>query len=145
MAAAAIFACFIGGAAAQQIGLPSATGAGPSKDQLDLAKALVAKTEAQFAGKSAPAASGAINVVNGHTTTAGPNGSFTRHATYCSWYSSGSNQYFYIFPQEGGYIYWINNLYSSTIASNARVQGNYFIYYTDSSGSIYQTVSYPFK
>ena len=77
-----------------------------------------------------------------------PTGWNYAHATNCGWYLDGSGgQWFYIFPSEGGIIYYINNLYASQGLQVPCGEGYYIGWYVTNSntGAYIQTESYAFK
>jgi hypothetical protein len=70
------------------------------------------------------------------------------HATACGWFvDSGGGQWFYIFPQEGGIIFGINNLYMSQGLQVPCGQGFLIGWHVTNSatGAFDQTESFPFK
>jgi hypothetical protein len=69
------------------------------------------------------------------------------HGTNCGWFFDGTNQWYYIFPWEGGIVYEVNNVYAGQGLQTACVEGNYFAWYVTntSTGAYTQTYSYPFN
>ncbi len=66
------------------------------------------------------------------------------HATYCGWFYDGTNQWYYVYPAEGGIVYVLNNLYASLGLQTTCGEGHYAaVYCTNSSCSFDQTISYP--
>ena len=45
------------------------------------------------------------------------------HATNCEWYTDGSNQYLYVFPSEGGFWFYRNNIYPAVTILTPCVNG----------------------
>ena len=69
------------------------------------------------------------------------------HVYNCSWYQDSSgNQYFFVYPSEGGYWYSVNNLYVIPGLQTSCVNGNWeAVYVTNTStGACDQTFSYPY-
>ena len=92
---------------------------------------------------------GALN--GGGATTNGPGNVATGwnyfHATNCEWYFDGTNNYLFVFPQEGGYWYSYNNLYTSQTLLTGCVNG-YFEgvnVINGSTGAYNAVVTFPFK
>jgi hypothetical protein len=70
------------------------------------------------------------------------------HAYNCSWYvDSSGNQYFFVWPSEGGYFYSVNNLYVIPGLQISCVNGNWEgVYVTDTStGAFDFTYSFPYQ
>jgi len=70
------------------------------------------------------------------------------HAYNCEWYvDSSGNQYFFVYPSEGGYWYSVNNLYAIPGLQTSCVNGNWeAVYVTNTStGAFDYAVSYPFR
>jgi hypothetical protein len=70
------------------------------------------------------------------------------HASFCGWYlDSNGNQWFSVFPAEGGIVYAINNLYISQGLQISCAAGNWFAWFVNnpSTGAYNQTLSYYYK
>jgi len=69
------------------------------------------------------------------------------HATNCEWYTDGSNDFTFVFPQEGGYWFVENDIYATDTFDTACTDGNWVaVYVTDSSsGSFDRIFTYPYK
>jgi hypothetical protein len=114
----------------------------PSNEQMSLLKSLAA----QHAASAQPSAT--VTGSKATTRNALNLGWNYAHATYCGWYvDSNGGQWFYIFPQEGGIIYTINNLYTSQGLQVPCGQGYYIGWYVTNTttGAYIQTESYTFK
>jgi hypothetical protein len=138
--AALAFALSVGTAAAQD----AATGPiGP-----DVIKRLL-PSHGTFSGPSAAPSNAALS--GGGVTLNGPGNVPTGwnyfHATYCEWYFDGSNNFVVVYPQEGGYWYSYNNIYTDTTFKTACVNGNWVaVYVTNSTtGAFYYVFTYPYK
>jgi len=69
------------------------------------------------------------------------------HATYCEWYTDGTNNFTFIFPQEGGFWFTENNLYTSQTFNTGCVNGNWEAVnvINSSTGAFNANLTYPFK
>jgi hypothetical protein len=69
------------------------------------------------------------------------------HETNCSWYSDGTNNFFYVWPSEGGYWYTVNNLYTEVALTTSCVHGYWeALYVVDTvTGRYTETYSYNFQ
>lgn len=70
------------------------------------------------------------------------------HATNCGWFTPGNgDQWFYIFPSEGGSIFVINNLHASQGLQVPCSNGNWIGWHVidASTGAFDQTQSFDFK
>lgn len=69
------------------------------------------------------------------------------HATNCGWYNDGINEWFFVYPAEGGIVYALNDLYVSQGLQISCGDGNYFAWYVTntSTGAYNETFSYTFK
>src|ERR1700730_442988 len=70
------------------------------------------------------------------------------HATNCGWFvDSGGGQWFYIFPEEGGIIFAINNLFMSQGLQVPCGEGFWIGWHVTNTttGAFDQTKSFPFK
>jgi hypothetical protein len=45
------------------------------------------------------------------------------HAASCQWYTDGTNNYLYVFPSEGGFWYFRNNIYAASTILTPCTQG----------------------
>jgi hypothetical protein len=137
--AAIALGCSIGAAAAQSEGPVTL-------DAQTLSKLVPTR------GANGPMASGAAAGVNGGgATLSGPGNTPTGfnyfHVTNCAWYTDGTNQFLFIFPQEGGYWYTYNNIYTQTTWTPACQTGNWTAVYVinSSSGAFNEVYTYDFK
>ena len=139
--AAIALGCSMGTAMAQNTA-PSAT-APPSPQQMKILKAL-AEQHAATAKAGAPSMGSKANP--GASLTLGWN---YAHATSCGWLRTlvGLNQFFYIFPQEGGVVVSADNLFTAQALQISCVNGNWFAWHVVDleSGAFDQTLSYDFK
>lgn len=137
--AAIALACSAGICAAQQAPTP------PNEQQRQVMQAVAQHLNLPRAvpGAAPVMVSGGV-AANGAPASAGWN---YFHAYYCSWYlDSSGNQYFYVWPSEGGYWYAVNNLYAAQGLQISCANGNWeAVYVTNtSSGAFDETYSYPY-
>jgi hypothetical protein len=132
--AALAFTCATGIAAAQQ------TPPGP-----DVIKRLIAQQGISAGPAANRALSGGGATLDGPGNT--PTGWNVFHATNCEWYTDGTNNYLFVFPQEGGYWYVVNNIYVTDTFETGCVNGNYEATYVVNSttGAFTNLVTYPYK
>ena len=136
------------GAAAQQTAVqqPPAPMA-PTPAQMNLLNSVV--SQEQGALKEA-AAAGRTLVARGYRTSTGSVvlGWNYAHATHCGWFiDSSENEWFYIFPQEGGIIYTINDLYTGLGLQVPCGEGYWIGWFVTNTttGAFVQTYSYSYK
>ena len=136
LAATAAFVCSMGVAAAQPAGPPEP--AGP-----EVVNSLISN-QAMAAATAGKAAMGG-RAQNGATNT--PTGWNYFHATYCEWYYDGTNNWLFVYPQEGGYWYYANNIYVTNTYETACVNGNWVAVwvYNGSTGAYNYVWTYPYK
>lgn len=69
------------------------------------------------------------------------------HAYNCSWYTDGTNNFFFVWPSEGGYWYTVNNLYTEGALATSCVHGYWNAVYVvnATSGAYNETYSYNFQ
>ena len=69
------------------------------------------------------------------------------HATNCQWLLSGSNNYLYVFPSEGGFWYVLNNIYGASTFLTPCTQGYWAAVHVINSttGAFDAIYTYPFK
>jgi hypothetical protein len=69
------------------------------------------------------------------------------HATNCEWVTDGSNDFTFVFPQEGGYWFVENDIYATDTFDTACTNGNWVaVYVTDSSSGAFDRIfTYPYK
>ena len=139
------------GVSAQQAAAPSqlpSKPTPPTQVQVDLLNSVV--LENRNASERA-AAAGQRLIASGARAAAGKQVVFGwnyAHATHCGWFLDNAfNEWFYIYPQEGGIVFAINDLYVSQGLQISCDAGNWFAWYVDntSTGHYAQTYSYNFK
>ena len=124
------------------------------------AEAMKVLTE-RIRGGAVPSASGALPAMTGGSTRDAGSTSANAtadspavalgwhyfHATNCSWYTDGTNNYFYVWPSEGGYWYSVNNIYIADALAISCVHGNYEAVYVNNAttGAFIETFSYNFQ
>jgi hypothetical protein len=102
-------------------------------------------------GTMANAAANGATVTGGGATLSGPGNTPTGwnyfHVTNCEWYTDGTNNYLFIFPQEGGYWYTYGNIYTHTTWAPACQTGNWTaVYvYNGSTGSFNAVFTWDYK
>jgi hypothetical protein len=138
-AATVAFVCSVGVAAAQNTPTPSPQAVSP-----DEMRAILQKLAQQRANTNANANGVQSGTYNYPPLVVGWN---FAHATNCGWFFDGTNQWFYIFPSEGGIVYTLNNLYTSQGLQISCSDGNWFGWHVlnTSTGAYDQTISYTFK
>jgi hypothetical protein len=140
--AVAALACSIGVAAAR---MPQTPPIGP-----DVLSKLIPH-QAKNGSATTNAASSNITLRGGGASTEvpgdAPAGWNYFHATYCEWYTDGSNDFTFVFPEEGGYWVVENDIYATNTFNTACTNGNLAaVYVTDSStGSFDRIWTYPYK
>jgi hypothetical protein len=69
------------------------------------------------------------------------------HATYCQWYYDGTNNYLYVFPSEGGFWYYRNNIYAASTFLTPCTQGYWAAVHVINSttGDFDAIYTYPYK
>lgn len=139
------------GVAAQQTAAPTHSPPKPptpTQAQVDLLNSVVSQNREALVKA---AAAGQRLVASGARAAAGKlvvSGWNFAHATNCGWFlDGGGNEWFYIWPQEGGIVYAINDLYVSQGLQISCGNGNWFAWFvTDTNTGAYtQTVSYNFQ
>ena len=140
------FVCSVGVAAAQTSPTPSPQTTTLSTDAMQKVLQTLAKQRASASASTAAQTGSRADVQNLSANLA--LGWNFYHATNCGWFvDSGGNQWFYIFPSEGGIVFTINNLYTSQGLQISCDDGNFFgIFVVDSSSGAYtQTISFTFQ
>ena len=137
------------GVAAQQTAAPTQSPPKPpTQAQADLLNSVMSQNRDAL---DKAAAAGQRLVASGARAAAGKQvvaGWNFAHATHCGWYIDGSaNEWFYIYPQEGGIVYVINDLHVSQGLQVSCGEGYWFAWYVTntSSGAYIQTYSYNYK
>ena len=147
--AAIALGCSIGIAAAQ--GLPGPNpqaGAGPSPEKMQqVLSALAQQHAAMGIAAGAPSSGGRADIDNLSAANV-PTGFNFFHAYNCGWFTpNGSDQWFYVFPQEGGIWFVINNinvaLGLNVACNNANLEAVNVI--NSSTGAFNQTESWPYR
>lgn len=140
--AAIALGCSMGTAVAQDT-VASPTPAPPSPQQEKVLKAL-AEQHAATAKAGAPT-NGSKPILSGSLIL----GWNFAHATSCGWFQTllGLNQWFYIFPQEGGIIFSVNNIIQTEALQVPCGNGNLFAWHVIDlpTGAYDQTITYNFK
>jgi hypothetical protein len=137
------------GVAAQQTAAPTySPPKPPTQAQVDLLNSVVSQNREALVKA---AAAGQRLVASGARAAAGKSvvsGWNFAHATNCGWFlDGGGNEWFYIYPQEGGIVYAINDLYVSQGLQISCGDGNWFGRYVTNTntGAYSQTLSYNYK
>lgn len=132
-------------------GVCAAQGSSPDLARLDQARQLLsAVTQKLGLNERAPGtrlveATGSIPM-SGTSGTSIPTGWNYFHATNCGWFSPDfTNNYFYIYPQEGGFYWELNNPTIATALALGCAHNNQMaVYVVDpSTGAFNETWSYP--
>ena len=147
--AAVALGCSIGVAAAQGLGAPNTqAGSGPTPDQMHQ---VLVELAAQHAALKLPAgtpATGGRADLNNLSAANVPLGFNGFHAYNCGWFTpNGVDQWFYVFPQEGGVWFSVNNLNIAlglnVACNNANLE---FVHVINSNtGAFDQTESFPYR
>ena len=141
--AAIALGCSIGVAEAQVAGPGSP---GPSLQQMQqVLNALAQQHKASGAAVGAPSNGSRADINNLNAPVV--SGWNTAHATNCGWFlDSSNNQWYYVFPIEGGIVFGINNPNIAYGLLTPCTNGNLFAWFVTntSSGAFNQTYSYPY-
>lgn len=155
--AAIVLGCLLGVAAAQNMGLRTASQAGAEQpraaEQLRAGEALrilhaLAQQHARTPGYKvgAPATGSRASTIDPSTAPGFPVGVNFVHATNCGWFVDGAgNQFFFVLPLEGGVVFEANNENAAHGLMVPCVNGNLFAFnVVDSAGDFNFTQSFPF-
>ena len=148
LALALLFTSSVGAAAQQTAAQQPPAPKAPTQAQMELLNSVVSQNREAL---DRAAAAGQRLVANGSRAAAGKSvvlGWNYAHATNCGWYlDSSANEWFYIFPQEGGIIYTINDLYVGQGLAIPCGEGYWIGWFvTNVSTAAYnQTESYDYK
>lgn len=137
------------GVAAQQAAAPTPLPPKPpTQAQMDLLNSVVFENREALGSAAAAGqrlvASG-MRAAPGKSVVAGWN---SGHAAHCGWFlDSGGNEWFYIYPLEGGILYTINDLYVGQGLQVPCGEGYWIAWFVTnaSTGAYNQTYSYSFK
>ena len=142
--AAIALGCSIGVAEAQVAGPGSP---GPSLQQMQqVLSALAQQHKASGAAVGAPSSGSRADINNLNAPVV--SGWNTAHATNCGWFLDGSgNQWYYVFPIEGGIVFTINNINTALGLLTPCVNGNLFAIdvVNGNTGAYNQTESFPYR
>jgi len=137
------------GVAAQQTAAPTHSPPKlPTQAQMDLLNSVVSQNREALDNA---AAAGQRLVANGTRAAAGKavvSGWNYAHGTNCGWFlDTGGNEWFYIYPPEGGFVYGINDLPLSQGLQISCGAGNWFAWYVTNTttGAYNQTWSFSYK
>ena len=141
--AAIALGCSIGVAEAQVAEPSSPGGLSPEKMQQVL-NALAQQHKASGAAVGAPSSGSRADINN--LSASIPTGFNFFHGTFCGWFVDGSgNQWYYVFPIEGGLVFGINNPNIAYGLLTPCTNGNLFSWFvTDAAGHFNQTFSFPY-
>ncbi len=154
--AAIVLGCSLGVAAAQNMGPPTVSQGGAEQlraalqlrgeEALQVAHALAqqhALTPGYKVGAPATGSRASTTDLNARL----PVGFTAVHATNCGWFTDGfGNQFFLVFPQEGGIIFEVNNQNIAHGLMVPCVNGDFVgINVIDAAGDFNLTFSFPFK
>ena len=140
--AAIALGCSIGVAEAQVAGPGSP---GPSLQQMQqVLSALAQQHKASGAAVGAPSTGSRADINN--LSASIPTGFNFFHGTFCGWFVDGSgNQWYYVFPIEGGIVFGINNRNIAYGLLTPCTNGNLFAWNViDNAGHFNQTFSFPY-
>jgi hypothetical protein len=143
--AAIALGCSIGVAAAQGLGVPNAqAGSGLTAEQQQALQAVAKQHAALGLAAGTPYAVYKSDLSN--LNAAVQVGFVGFHAYNCGWFTNGTNNIFYIFPQEGGLIETFDNIIASIGLQIGCAQANLmFINVISSSGAFNQNESFPYR
>ena len=142
--AAIALGCSIGVAEAQVAGPGGPQG--PSLQQMQqVLNTLAQEHKASGAPVGAPSSGSRADLNNLNAPSVAP-AFVTGHATNCGWFQdSGGNQWYYVFPIEGGIVFGINNPNIAYGLLTPCTNGNLFSWFViDSAGHFNQTFSFPY-
>ena len=142
--AAIALGCSIGVAEAQVAGPGGPQG--PSLQQMQqVLNTLAQEHKASGAPVGAPSSGSRADLNNLNAPSVAPAFVFA-HATNCGWFQdSGGNQWYYVFPIEGGIVFGINNPNIAYGLLTPCTNGNLFSWFvTDAAGHFNQTFSFPY-
>jgi len=143
--AAIALGCSIGVAEAQVAEPSSPGGLSPEKMQQVL-NALAQQHKASGAAVGAPSSGSRADINN--LSAPIPTGFNFFHGTFCGWFVDGSgNQWYYVFPIEGGIVFTINNINTALGLLTPCVNGNLFAIdvVNGNTGAYNQTESFPYR
>jgi hypothetical protein len=139
--------CSIGVAAAQ--GLPPNPQAtlGPSPEKIQQVLNGLAKQRAAMGLTAGASYSFAKPDIDNLSAANVPTGWNTGHAWNCGWFTpNGSDQWFYVFPLEGGIWFTINSVPTAqglaVSCANGNLEG---VFVVNPNGTFTQTFSFPFR
>ena len=142
--AAIALGCSIGVAEAQVAGPGSP---GPSLQQMQqVLNVLAQQHKASGAAVGAPSSGSKADINNLNAPVV--SGWNTAHATNCGWFlDSSNNQWYYVFPIEGGIVFTINNINTALGLLTPCVNGNLFAIdvVNGNTGAYNQTESFPYR
>ena len=154
--AAIALGCSVGVAAAQNFGAPTVSQGGAEQlraaeqprveEALQVLQALAQQHRLAPGYKvGAPATGSRASTSN--LSAAFPIGFNVVHATNCGWFGDNfGNQIFFVFPQEGGIVFEVNNENIAHGLMVPCVNGDFFGFnVVDSAGDFNFTMSFPFK
>lgn len=138
------FVCSLGIAAAQEV---PASPVSPEVLGNLVSKIRPAPTNGTMATAQPDAATsgGGASITNGQGNL--PLGFNFFHGTNCDWFTDGTNNFLFVFPQEGGFVFTENNLFETQTFLTTCVNGNFFgiNVINTSTGAFNQILTFPFK
>ena len=142
--------CSLGVAAAQDLGAPTASSGGAEQVQAEQALQVLhalAEEHALAPGYKVGAPATGSRASTSNLSATFPLGFNFFHATHCGLFvDGGGNQFFFVFPQEGGVVFGVNNENIAHGLMVPCVDGNFFaINVIDLSGTFDETFSFTFK